>query len=210
MEFTDSDLVFHMEVYKGYFDITRWCLGRIRSCYPTARIVLVSDGDPDPRYKEFLSFGIELEYGEHLYSGELSGPLWIRRFENYLRKPAKYLIRTDSDVGFYRRFHQLPQSKCIFGTPCGEFIQGGILGITHDAILGIMSSGLLKESRMRGFSHEANGVWMASDDAALGWVARVLGIPMVSHPEFHSTWQLPVPNYALRYAVMHPCKNGSL
>jgi hypothetical protein len=208
--YEDQDVVFHLEVYRGYYDITHWCLGRIRECYPSSRIIVVSDGDPDPRYLEFLKYDVELEYGSHLYTPEKCGPLWIRRFSNYLKKPAKYLFRVDSDVGFYRRFSALPEWKCVFGTPCDDFIQGGMIGLTTDAIVDILGSGLLGASWVRDCRHDVSGVPMASDDQAIGKAAQLLQIPLVRHPEFHCTWQDRVPNHRLQYAVIHPCKDGRL
>lgn len=210
VEFNDRDLVFHLEVYKGYFDITRWCLGRIRSCYPGSRIVVVSDGDPDSRYAEYLEHGIELVYGDHLSLPEMSGELWQRRFANYLSSPGKYLFRVDSDAGFYRRFSSLPATKCLFGTPCCDFIQGGMMGLTTDAVVEIMDSDLLKAPWMRECNHDANGIRMPSDDLAIGRVAQSLGIPLVKHPEFHCTWTQRVNNPNLQFAVIHPCKNATL
>jgi hypothetical protein len=210
ISYRDEDLVFHLEVVSSYYKITEWCIRNIRRCYPGARVVVVSDGDADPRYNEYMRLGAELEYGEHLYSTGDSGALWRRRFHNFMKRPARFFFRADSDVGFYRRFGALPQTDCIFGSPCVDFIQGGLMGFTSDAINRLISSGILSEPWMRECVHVTDKGVMASDDRAICRAAQTLGIPLVDHHEFHCAWQERVQNSDERYAVIHPCKNGSL
>jgi len=56
-EHSDSDLVFYLQMYHD-IDLAKWCLDNIRRHYPDSRLMLVSDGDPNPEYPVMAeSFG---------------------------------------------------------------------------------------------------------------------------------------------------------
>ena len=68
--YCDDDLTFFALIYKNY-DATAQCLGDLRKHYAASRVILRSDGDPDPRFpilakrnqvdfrEELRLFGIE-------------------------------------------------------------------------------------------------------------------------------------------------------
>lgn len=180
--------------------------------------MMTSDGDPDRRYREFAErHRMEARYGGHLWKEGASGILWKRRFSAFFERPAKYLVRTDSDVGFYRRFEFLPDEDCLFGTICLEnnagprsCISGGIIGMTEGAARTILESGLLDSEVMRRCNHEWHGKMMASDDWAIADAAHLLGIRLYDHPEVACRWKDRTPNPGLKYAAVHPCKDAKL
>src|SRR5439155_4934728 len=49
INYCDDDLTFFALAYKNY-DATAECLGDLRKHYSASRVILRSDGDPDPRF----------------------------------------------------------------------------------------------------------------------------------------------------------------
>lgn len=215
--FKDEDVVFHLEVFDGYFDISNWFLENVRKAWPGSRVIVVSDGDKNPRYEEFRErYKAEVSYGEHLWGEGASGPLWERRFNAFLNGSGRWLLRMDSDAGVYRRLKRLPEGDCLFGTlfrlPGGRgfFAQGGAMGVTRGAAEKLMTSGALKSEKVANWNHLWRRQMMASDDRGIGEAARAVGIPTWNHPEFACSWKNRAANADLKYAIVHPCKNGKL
>lgn len=216
-DFRDEDVVFHLEVYKGYYEISDWFLSNLRRSWPGSRILVVSDGDADPRHAEFRErHGAEVEYGEHLWGEGSSGPLWERRISRFLGGPGRWFMRMDSDAGVYRRLKSLPAKDCVFGTlywlprRAAPFAQGGAMGMTRGAAERISESGVLKSSEVAKWNHRWRGRIMASDDRGMGAAAKLAGVRMWSHPEFSCRWKGKVENPDMRYAIVHPCKDAKL
>lgn len=214
--YRDEDLTFVMEVYKN-LPLARRCLSNLRDHYPRSRVIVWSDGDPDGEIGVAVAeAGGIFRQGERLWLGRTSGPLWERRFKEYLDFPTPYLVKIDTDTAFYRRIRQLPKHDGMFGTiawslECPKLIQGGFIGMTRKVVEKILASGMLKSDEMKKFSyvHEGGEV-LASEDKALGSLAASLGISLYDHPEISSNWKDRTPNPGRQYAVIHPCKDGSL
>ena len=63
--YSDADLTFYMQVYHDY-ELAEWSLSRVRAFFPSSRIVVISDGDKDERYRNFISkFNAEYIEGEN-------------------------------------------------------------------------------------------------------------------------------------------------
>jgi len=214
LPYNDADIFFHLEVYFDRYSLANWCLTNLRRCFPRSRVLVVSDGDPDPRYLEFKErHGVEVSYGEHLCVPHGSGPFWRRRFDNFLAGTEEYLIKIDSDTGFYRRFGALPSGRCLFGTLGKDhagvrFIQGGLIGMNRETVEQILRSGILNSYEISRWASSAQG--FPSEDKAIATAAKHLWIPLVNHPEVMSQWKKRIKNTDLKYAVVHPCKDARL
>jgi len=185
-----------------------WCVGNVRSAYPGARITLFSDGDPDPAYQDLgRAHGAEVVYGERLWGeGAKAGALWMRRLSHFAAAPRDFFVKMDTDTGLYRPLSYLPDRECLFGTvwkPPKPFVTGGFMGMTRSAVDKVHRAGSSDPDFMAAY---AAGV----EDRALSAVASRLGIALHDHPEVASRWKVRMPNPDLRYAVVHPCKDGRL
>lgn len=219
--YCDEDLTFFALTYKNY-DSTAQCLEDLRKHYSTSRVILRSDGDPDPRLpilarRNTADFRAE----SRLFGIENGGAVIERMFELFLERPTPYLFKIDPDTVIHRRFHYLPVRSGLFGTLQTEqespSIQGGCMGFTQDAAEQILQSKLLRDSRLREparfiddsryfvrMTHRANRCGLASFDWMVPWVASELGIPIYPFDEVNSGWQQAPPNPNQRYAVSHP------
>lgn len=210
-----SGIAFVLEAWKNA-DLAAWCVANVRRAYPEGRIAIFSDGDPDPAYRAIAEKnGAELAYGERLWTMGNAGPLWRRRLSWFLSSPGPYLAKIDTDTGIYRPFRALPEGDCIFGTVWkdawgGPFVTGGFVGLTRGAAEAIAASDILEGPELRGFNNPKADPPMNAEDRALGEVAARLGIRLADHPEVASRWKVRAPNADLKYAAVHPCKDGRL
>jgi len=226
-QYSDRDLTFVMHVYRDH-DLAQWCLGNLRQQYPDARVTVISEGDPDPRHREFIErFAVEYIEGNRLYPIEHGGRLIHRFLASYLQKPTRWLFKIDPDTGIHRRFRYLPASP-IFGSfnPGNISLQGGCIGFSREAAYRLYNSGLLLAEELKDYRRtwarhpqgqlipavmqRAQVQGLISVDWIVAYCCRRLGISQQSFDDICCTWKTYVPNPQLRYAVTHPCKHGQL
>lgn len=228
-EHKDTDLVFYLQVYHDR-KLAEWCLGNIRRHYPDSRIMVVSDGDPDPEYVPMTEkFRAEYHLGERLYPWQNGGLMLDRMFELYMLKPARFLLKFDTDTGMHRRFRYLPDERLAwFGTrntPKGEsplsWIQGGFVGFPHDTAELLYQTEIFRFESLKDYmatwavfdmlvEKRVHELGLMSFEFVLRWGCEQLGIPTLQFDEVNSRFREPVPNDDLRYAVVHPYKEGNL
>lgn len=219
--YSDDDLTFFALVYHDY-DATTNCLRDLRKHYPTSRVILRSDGDPDRRFPLVANHYQADFHGEHrLFPIENGGAVIERMFTLFLENPTRYLFKIDPDTVIHRRFKYLPERSVLFGTPQGTqetlSIQGGCMGFTRDVAEQILKSGRLRDNRLTDparylndspyFLRMADRVdrcGLASFDWIIAWIAREQGIPIYGFDEVNSDWQQAPLNPGDRYAVSHP------
>jgi len=217
----DEDLTFFALTYKNY-EATVECLDDLRRHYSTSRVILRSDGDPDPRLPVLAERHRADFHGEsRLFSIENGGAVIERMLVLFLEKPTRYLFKIDPDTMIHRRFKYLPLRSGLFGTLQTEqetpSIQGGCLGLTQYVAEQILQSDLLRDSRLKEpakfiddspyffrMADRANRCGLASFDWILAWIASQLGIPIYPFDEVNSGWKQAPPNPELRYAISHP------
>jgi len=225
-----EDITFFLNVYRD-FALARRCLLRVRAHYPASRIVVVSDGDHDPRYLA-LAAELNLAYsvGERLYLLSRGGALVQRMLDLFLAHPSACLLKLDTDTLVHRRFRWLPAGDSVFGTlehrtnKYGEplqppNVQGGCLGLTLAAARRLRESEVFASSRL----NEPRSTWACCRDmaerVAAGYVSfdflvrygcSELAIPAVEFDEVRSLWRGRVDNPGLRYAATHPHKSARL
>jgi hypothetical protein len=203
-----------LEAYQN-LALAAWCAGCVRKAYPEAKITVIADGDMDPAYGKLSSHKTRVIYGEQLWLAGRAGELWERRFRVFMEDPADHLFKIDTDTGFYRPLTEIPDCRGLFGTLWeGEkgFITGGFIGMGRDTAVEIFRSGLLNNETLGRFNVKdydpKSGI--CADDRALSYTAIQLGMRLVDHPEISSRWRVRVDNSDLKYAVVHPCKDGQL
>lgn len=219
--YCDDDLTFFALTYKNY-DATAECLADLRKHYPESRVILRSDGDPDPRLPIIAKrHNTDFRGESRLFGIENGGAVIERMLVIFLEKPTRYLFKIDPDTVIHRRFRYLPVRSGLFGTlQCEQetpSVQGGCMGFTRDAAEQILRSEMLRDSRLREpakfindspyffrMAHRADRCGLASFDWIVPWIAGELGIAIYSFDEVNSGWKQPPPNPEQRYAVSHP------
>lgn len=221
INYREEDLTFFMLTYKNY-EATVECLRDLRKHYTSSRVILRSDGDPDPRLPVLARHNtIDFRSESRLFGIESGGAVIERMLGLFMEKPTRYLLKIDPDTVIHRPFHYLPVRSGLFGTlqtvPETPAIQGGCMGFTRDTAEQILQSGLLRDFRLtqpakfindsRYFfrmSDRANRCGLASFDWIVSWICSELRIPMYEFDEVNSGWKQPPPNPDGRYAVTHP------
>jgi len=225
--YAQHDLCFHLQVYHD-FSLGRRCLARLRAVFPEARVLLISDGDDDPRWRD-LALRNQAHYvrGERLYELARGGAIVRRMLELFLAQPGRWLIRIDTDTRLHRAFRWLPTGPCVFGTlehrtvghgeplvpPC---VQGGFMGFTREAATRLFSSGVFESPLL---ATDPLGTWADTHDtrerASHGRVSfdhlvrygcRTVGLAVAEFDEVRSLWRGRIDNRGLRFAATHPHK----
>jgi hypothetical protein len=218
-EYADADLTFYLQVYR---DLTRaeWCLTQLRQHYPDARVIVVSDGDPDLKFAALVArFGVELHYGERLYPLPNGGRMLERIFALWGMR-TDYLFSIDPDTQICRRFRWLPDEPVALFGDCWP-IQGGCMGFTRQAGQRLFDSRILCDPLLtrpaESWAKLPDGrlvtdMLTAIDEDGLVrtdwiifWACHQLGIPQISFGEVYSRWREIVPE-GLDRAVTHPHK----
>ena len=219
--YRDDDLTFFALVFQNY-DATAECLRDLRRHYPASRVILRSDGDPDPRFPILARRNdVDFRAESRLFNIENGGAVIERMLVLFLEKPTRYLFKIDPDTVIHRRFQYLPVRNGLFGTLQLEHespsLQGGCMGFTRDAIVQILQSQMLRDRRLKEpakfiddspyffrMAHRAQRCGLASFDWIVPWIASELGIPLYPFDEVNSGWQQAPPNPNQRFAVSHP------
>src|SRR5215216_6711425 len=220
-DYSNYDLTFFALTYRNH-DAAAECLADLRKHYSASRVILRSDGYPDPRLPILAKqYKADFYDEERLFGIENGGAVIERMLELFIAKPTRYLFKIDPDTVIHRRFQYLPVRSGLFGTlqcvPETPSIQGGCMGFTRDVAEQILQSQMLRDSRLRQpakfindspyffrMTHRANRCGLASFDWIVPWIASELGIPIYPFDEVNSGWQQPPPNPDQRYAVSHP------
>jgi hypothetical protein len=94
--YSDDDLTFFALVYQDY-DATAACLKDLREHYPSSRVILRSDGDPDPRFP-LLASGHRVDFhGEsRLFGIENGGAVIERMIELFPCKTNSIFVQNRS------------------------------------------------------------------------------------------------------------------
>jgi hypothetical protein len=225
--YRDEELTFLIQVHRDY-RLARTSITDVRRVFPGVRLLLVSDGDDDPRWP-VLAARARADYvrGDWLYGLEHGGRIVQRMLALHLERPTPWLIRIDTDTRVHRRFRWLPLGTCVFGTleretythrqrldpPC---VQGGFLGFTVSAVERLSASRLYESHSLcdpsatwadtQDVMERASG-GRVSFDHLVRYGCRELGVEMREFDEVRSVWRGRVRNDGLRYAVTHPHKS---
>lgn len=209
-------------------------LPELRRCYPTERIILIADGDPDPRLSDLAAeHTAELICGERLYGLGCGGAIVLRLLHAFLAGPGDLLVKFDTDTRFFRPFSLPPPgsaSGSIWGAYGFRYLQGGCRLLTRDCAERIVGSELLSSRRYRELSTWCPPVaetfyrsaGRVSEDFITRSVLLELDIDISDHPEVFSAgnvkrWRAMDPhtlrrviNSDRRFAVTHPWKLADL
>jgi hypothetical protein len=209
-------------VIRGHRDERQavWALYRLRKSYPDSRVVLISDGDDRPVWN-FLANRYNLEYvaGECLYPIENNGKLCQRTFEVFLKDPADYLLKIDTDTWVWEPLTYWPSHRGLFGTVQQSHtlisIQGGCIGFTRETVEELYASKVMLDDRIsknqelwrpkipKQFQNKVYSKKnMVIEDWLFGWAAKELDMPCYGHPEIKSMWnEIPI-----GWKITHPHK----
>lgn len=201
-------------------------LARLRQLYVESRVLVVSDGDPDPEIaRACATHGAAFTLGERLFGVEHGGAPVQRMLEQFLTTDADILIKIDPDTDVRRRFTTLPDPSevAVYGTvqSAGDdrnrlvSIQGGCIIVTRRAAERLASSARLLSDRLRppaiawavsAYSRARAAAGLTSYDWTLGWACRELGVPSRNHREVFSRYRANLFDQLSfrRAAVVHP------
>jgi hypothetical protein len=204
----------------------RQTLASVRTLYPDSRVLVVSDGDPDPEIGRACSrYSAEFTLRQRLMTVEHGGAPVQQMLEAFLAAAGAVLIKIDPDTDVRRRFSVMPaeDDPSVYGTvqssgPASNrliSIQGGCIIIPRRAAAELASSTLLTSERLRPPALEwaINEVLvtrardgLTSYDWSLGWACRELGLLSKDHPEVFSRYQARLVNLRRHrhQAVAHP------
>jgi hypothetical protein len=223
----DRDLTFLLQVYRDY-EAARRCLRSLRRHYRTSRLILISDGDDDPRFARLARRNRgESRWGARLYPVATGGRMIQRMLRAFLDDPSDFLVKIDTDTRIHRRFRYLLDGRCVSGTLEWETagcrtnldfpnVQGGCVIFTRQAARELFDSGILISDQLldnAGTYADVPDILRRARDGALisfdfvtRWACRRLGIPLEDFDEVRSVFRGEFGRDGDGYAVTHPHK----
>lgn len=222
-----TDLTFYLNVYQDV-DLLDGCLNQLRKVYPESRLIMRSDGDPNPAISDMAKkYKGECYYDQGLMSIDKGGQIVHEMLRLFLLQPTAYLFKIDPDTCVARRFNELPDVPCVFGRKQGSWkgekvkldsIQGGCLGITVEVAKQFYQSNFFLDPTLaenpppwviaEPLRRRPMVLGLTSIDWTVGWACKKMGVKVLNWPEIKSEWLIPPQNDDLRYAVTHPHKSG--
>lgn len=221
----DAHVCWFIQTYRDAGKL-RTGLRRLRRVAPRDTVIVVSDGDDDPRLPAICAgFGATFVRGERLFGVESGGKVVERMLDLFLATRADYLVKIDpdSDVRHQLRFLPRRDRPLVCGTlqAMGTVdvrivsIQGGCILMNRLAAEQMKASGAFRLAALQPpevawaiapSARERARKGLTSYDWTIGWVAKRLGIPLLAHPEVHCVWKPSLLDHlvARRAAVSHP------
>lgn len=208
------------------FELAKWSIANFRKCYPSCRLILMVD-ENNSRW-DCLRDVADLRYTENFHAPITRGAtVWIERFRIFFENPTRYLVKFDSDTGWYRRLDKPfppPNVPVTFGQICSHadvsYPHGGFIGLSVAA-----AWKAFLDPATRGLSNPESwcpsailpGPWrryhrlgIVCEDMVWGNVCRKLKIPVVHYGDVRTRGLKHKSNPDLRWAVTHPCKDARL
>ncbi len=217
----DERISFYLQGYRDCA-LAEGTLTHLRTHYPAARVLLLTDGDNDPAWLTLAQrFDAEYTAGERLYGARNGGAMIHRRLGLFLECPTEYLLKIDTDTRIDRPFTWWPRhGHCLYGS-CSDngFLQGGCILTPLRAARALFRSRILLSPVLR----DPTAAWapslarpsvrarmdqtgLISEDRALWWACKQLQIPTAPHPEICSQWFEDTQNPDRVFAIVHPDK----
>jgi hypothetical protein len=178
-----------------------------------SRVVVISDGDPDPVYDTFITkHNVELQRTDRLMLLEHGAAFLQNRIEQFLKQPTPWLIKMDPDTATHRRFKYLPDYE-VFGNvqysaaagPC--VIDGGFVGMTLEAAQKMDSSDVLSSPDLdiKQWPTEVYEEALLYEDVVFSEACMKCKLEIGPFPDVRGTHAY-LPNRKIRYAFTHPNK----
>ncbi|MEM7583403.1 MAG: hypothetical protein AAF560_08495 [Acidobacteriota bacterium] len=217
----DAELAFVVATYRQT-ELLERCLGDLRRFYPRATLLVVADGDPDPRLEPICARAAgTLLRGERLKLPGLGGAYWQRMAQAFADTGCEYLVKVDPDSRFERRFRYLSRAG-FFGTVIGRdtpyhHVQGGCQVLRRRTVLRWLASGLLDDPvyrdvdgwceagplRQRLLDYQQRSGVLAVDHMLFDMMRR-LGVRAVPWHEVACWWPRPPLCPRGLFAITHP------
>lgn len=226
----EQDLTFYLCTHRD-LELLEICLVGLRDVYVKSRVIVVSDGDPNPKIAMICEqFGCEFHKGEWLYGLTHGGQRIHRMLELFFNKPSRFLVKIDTDTRIVRPFAKcFPDRSCVFGglgqSEDHRFIQGGCIIYHIDAARALYESEIFMESCLIDnpcqWAYYDSSFWRIengyiSEDQLNAHCIKNIGIPMLNHSEVKSYSSDGIGLVKARIllelnpagvAVVHPCKS---
>ena len=198
-------LFWFIQTYRDADRLAR-TLADLRRLYPESMAFVVSDGDGNPRIGSLCDeYNAAFQLRDRLMTVEHGGEAVQAMLLAFLRTDADVLVKIDPDTHLRRRFSIVPtrEHMGVYGTvqtahdgPASlTSIQGGCIIVPRATANALAASLLLTSARLKPpalewvVSRESRARaerGLNSHDWTIGWACRLLGIPMVDHPEVFS------------------------
>jgi len=149
-----------------------------------------------------------------------------RMLDHFMKRPASFLVKMDTDTRIDRRFNKAPEGHFLFGTrqTADGCLQGGCILIPLDVCKKMYEARVFLSSELkdwktswgqmgnadnitRALARRAEDMKLIGFEWVLKWGCQKLGIETKDFKEVSSRWEFAEANPGLKYAIIHPDKN---
>lgn len=181
------------------------CLERIAVNLPRAEVAVFLDGVVRPEIEKLAhNHGFHCIPGENLGNNSDWNRWWIRMLTFFVYSNADVCFKFDPDTMVDARPVLIPTAD-YFGQVCGDFVQGGVTGLSRSAVRRLLEFRLLERvpGRQRPWLEEPR-TQEFMDDQLIARALAHIGIFPSRWTECRSEWRDPVLNRPLNHAIVHP------
>lgn len=219
------NVCFWFGVYQEY-NLAKRLITSLRSFYPKQQIICIADGSYNLNYATFCNRFEVIYLTEDRIKLQHYGGAWVERmFQSFLdRSSAEIMLRLEPDSFINYGFTTIPKTDVlgnILNTFDGrQYIHGGCIAFSRNAIKKILNSKLLKENKYKTelqFAYQRykfpyllcgeknNEEWIIAEDLIWSDVIWQLGLNVTEWHEVYSRVRESCPE-PKKYAVIHPVK----
>lgn len=202
-------VVIAVNVYRETYRQMEECLWRISLNLPGSEVRIFFNGDQRADLIPLITkFGMSWATGPNLGTNSTWHIWWLRMLLWFQESRGEICFKFDPDTMVDSTPTAIPIED-YFGDlqrPYNHipFIQGGITGLSQNAVQRLIGAGLLESiDKSRSLTEiPANASFM--DDQLIAKVLRTINILPVHWLECKSRWKIPIENRMKDYAIVHP------
>lgn len=207
-EFRDIAIV--VTVYNESYRQIYESLSRIFANLPSAQVCVLLNGP----YRSDVSalttrFHFKLVTAENFANNDTWFLWWSGMLKFFAASGAKVCFKFDPDTMVDASPTSIPSDDYFGSVIRGgfrnvTFIQGGVTGLSSDAVQQLLAEKLLAPKNVHKWMAPVPAKLPLMDDQFIGEAMACLGIRPVPWPACRSQWKLPVLNNPITHAIVHP------
>jgi hypothetical protein len=196
------------------------CLERIRRHLPNSSVAIFLNGELRLDLRgAFRDFGVEVFEGDNFANNQQWTLWWLRMLFWFQRSKQQVCLKLDPDTMVDAQPRYFPQAHYFGDVHTAmvriqlneywypsemPFIQGGIVGLSINAVEKLIEAKLLHPPKYESWCPPISPDLIFMEDHLIAAALRQLDINPVQWPECKSLWKIPILNYPPQYSIVHP------
>lgn len=213
-----SRIAVAVNVYREPFKQIQVCLTKIARHLPDAPVTVLLNERRTDIFDLCRRLGFRVISGENLGTNATWHLFWTRMLHCFVESGADVCFKLDPDTMVDGPLTSVPTDS-YFGSVFNErpntswppftaaacpFVQGGITGLSIQAVRSLLAERVLEPGKDRPWMEPIPMPSPFVDDKRIAHALKSIGIEAAPWPDCLSRWLEPVLNQPVKYAIVHP------